>query len=131
MSERSRNFHYTRMAWLSAAGTGAVVLLWPSYYDSRFLLPIRPALAVDLGTRLRAVVIRHDFTPKVLVGLGLAMRACAGGAASHRDLLEPFNPTYWKTAELIDDLVARYAITNLVNVGNCPWWNVCKTGLDE
>ncbi len=120
-----RQFHFTRMAWLGA-GTGAVVLLWPSYFDSRFLLPIWPALAVDLGTRLRAVLTQLDFTPKVLVGLGLAASMLAAPIAV---MGETLNPTYWKTAALIDNLVARYRITNLANVGNCPWWNVCKTGL--
>jgi len=117
--------HFTRMAWLGA-GTGAVILLCPSYFDSRFLLPIWPALAVDLGTRLRAMLIRLDFTPKVLVGLGLTASVLAAAVMVAR---EPFNPTYWRTAGLIDDLVGRYGITNLVNMGNCASWNVCKTGL--
>jgi 4-amino-4-deoxy-L-arabinose transferase-like glycosyltransferase len=117
--------HFTRMAWLGA-GTGAVVLLGPSYFDSRFLLPIWPALAVDLGTRLTSTLTRLDCAPRFLVGFGLAASVLAAPVVVAR---EPFNPTFWSTTRLIDDLVSRYGIANLVNVGNCASWNVCKTGL--
>ncbi len=42
---------------------------------------------------------------------------------------EPSFTTYWQTPGMIDDLVKRYGVSNLLNVGNCAAWNVCKTGL--
>ena len=51
---------------------------------------------------------------------------CASAVAVAR---EPLFPTYWKTTGLIDELVDRFGVSNLVNVGNCAAWNVCKTGL--
>ena len=60
---------------LAGAGTAAAILLCPSYFDARFLLPIWPVLAVDLGTRLRSLAEPARSVPKVLVGLAWP-RAC-------------------------------------------------------
>jgi hypothetical protein len=42
---------------------------------------------------------------------------------------EPVSTTCWAARDLIDQLVNRYSIANLANVGNIEGWNVCKTGL--
>ncbi len=39
---------FTRIAWLGA-GIGAAVLMFPAYFDTRFLLPIWPVLAVAIA----------------------------------------------------------------------------------
>ena len=85
----------------------------------------RPSRSISAAPS-RSLMSRLDAVPKVLVGFGLAASVLAACVNVAR---EPVNPTYWKTAGLIDDLVGRFGISNLVNVGNRASWNVCKTGL--
>ncbi len=113
------------MAWLGAL-TAALVLLGPPYFDTRFLIPIWPVLAVELGTRLAAVRVRLRLVQRALVGIGLAASVLAASTSLAR---VPLAPTYWRAAGLIDDLVREHGISTLVNVGNSAAWNVCKTGL--
>ena len=78
--------HLGRMAWLGA-GSGAAVLLYPSYFDPRFLLPIWPALAIDIGRQFYLMMARFNATPKRLVIGGLAaslLLACAESFANLR-----------------------------------------------
>ncbi len=116
---------FRRMAALGA-GIAAAILLYPTYFDTRFLLPIWPVVAVAISSWLCVQVTRIPFVSRSILGLGLAVSvACAGATAAGGSAF----PTYWKTTALIDDLVIRYGVRTLVNVGNCPGWNVCKTGL--
>jgi hypothetical protein len=64
--------------------------------------------------------------PRFLVGAGFIVSLACATAAVVR---EPLFPTYWKTTGLIDNLVKRFGVSNVLNVGNCAGWNVCKTGL--
>jgi hypothetical protein len=117
--------HLSRMVWLGL-GTSAAVLLYPSYFDPRFLLPIWPAVTIELGRRFHLIMDRFHATPRLLVSGGLAaslLVACAGLVRG------PSNHTYWQTASLIDHIVQQYGVATLGNVGNCIEWNVCKTGL--
>jgi hypothetical protein len=116
---------FTRMAWLGA-GIAAAVLLFPAYFDTRFLLPIWPVLAVAIGASVYSQVFRLPVIPKTLLGLGFAGSLLFAFSSVAR---EPSFATYWETTRLIDHLVGRYGVSNLVNVGNCAAWNVCKTGL--
>jgi 4-amino-4-deoxy-L-arabinose transferase-like glycosyltransferase len=111
-----------------AAGSGTVLLLIPAYFDARFLLPIWPALAVCLGglfarvplparSARAGVVVAHGF---LVVGLVLSANRLAHEAQT---------VTYWKARRLIDDLVTRYHVACIGNVGCCGDWNVCKTGM--
>ena len=52
--------------------------------------------------------------PRVLCGVGLAVSLVCAMAAVAR---EPLFPTYWKTTGLIDDLVQRFGVSNVLNVG--------------
>ena len=113
------------MAWLGA-GIAAAVLLYPAYFDTRFLLPIWPVLAVAIGECLHRSAIRLAAIPKTLVGLGFAGSLLLALLTVVR---EPSFTTYWETTGMIDELVERYGVSNLLNVGNCAAWNVCKTGL--
>ena len=117
--------HLARMAWLGA-GTGAAVLLFPSYFDPRFLLPIWPVVAIELGRRFDFMMTSFHAFPRCLVSGGLAASVLLACAAVVR---QPSTPTYWQTASLIDHLVSQYGVATLGNVGNCIEWNVCKTGL--
>ncbi len=116
---------FTRMAWLGA-GIAAAVLIFPAYFDTRFLLPIWPVLAVAIGATVSSYGLRLPAFPKTLVGLGFAGSLVLAFMSVAR---EPSFPTYWQTTGMIDELVKRYGVSNLVNVGNCAAWNVCKTGL--
>jgi hypothetical protein len=117
-----------RFRALTVASTLAAtaMLMAPPYFDSRFLLPLWPAVAVGLGAGF-AVPIRL-LTPFSLHGVGSGLAACLAfsvvGLAR-----EPACKTYWQAGELIDRLVATRGVVDLVNVGNTASWNVCKTGL--
>jgi hypothetical protein len=113
------------MAWLGA-GTAMVILLFPTYFDARFLLPIWPVLAVDLGGRLAARFRRFPLIPATALAAGLMVGVVS---AASTVASTPTITTYWNTAGLIDGLVRDYQIHTLGNVGCCAEWNVCKTGL--
>jgi len=119
------SIQFSRMASLGAF-TAAAILLYPTYFDTRFLLPIWPVLAVDMGRRFAVMLRRFQPMPRIIVCGGLAAGVIAAALMVAR---QPTITTYWKTAELIDGLVQEYRISNLGNVGNCAEWNVCKTGL--
>jgi hypothetical protein len=116
---------FMRMAWLGG-GIAAAPLLFTSYFDPRFLLPIWPVFAVAIGTCLSLRMPLASAVTRSLCGAGLAASVVCAMVAVAR---EPIFPTYWKTTALIDDLVRNRGVSNLLNVGNCAGWNVCKTGL--
>jgi Dolichyl-phosphate-mannose-protein mannosyltransferase len=116
---------FARMAWLGA-GIAAAVLLYPAYFDTRFLLPIWPVLAVAIGSSVHLFAFRLPAIPKSVLALGFAGSLVVACLAVAR---EPLFTTYWETTGFIDDLVKRYGVSNLMNLGNCAAWNVCKTGL--
>jgi hypothetical protein len=124
--ERSHlRIHLSRMTWLGSI-TAAAILLVPSYFDARFLLPIWPLMAIEIGRHVRLMMLRTAAVPRLLVSGGLAASLFL---ACGNVVRQPPNLTYWRTASLIDELVGRYGIATLGNVGNCIEWNVCKTGL--
>jgi hypothetical protein len=106
--------------------TAAGVLLIPAYFDSRFLLPLWPSLAVALGgTTKRWLAI---LTPMSRVAAASALLASLA-VSTLGVVREPVETTCWAAGELIDLLVARHGVAFLGNVGDTPGWNVCKTGL--
>ena len=98
----------------------------PSYFDTRFLLPIWPSIAVAAGVWLAR---RLTTWPAAL--RFSAILTLAAGLATSADyvLREPRFETPWAAAGLIDELVAKHGIRNLANVGDMANWNVNKTGL--
>jgi len=106
--------------------SGAAILLVPSYFDSRFLLPIWPAVAACLGPVLRDAIGRR-VRPLALATAGLlaaSVHASAGELARERP-----SETFWGARALIDRLVADYRVKIIDNVGNCRDWNVSKVGM--
>ena len=111
----------------SARASRRSCLLYPDVL--RYALPLAHLAGPGGGHRVASSVCSsRGFQPsrRSLVGLGFAGSLVCSTAAVAR---EPLFPTYWKTTGLIDDLVNRFGVSNLVNVGNCAAWNVCKTGL--
>jgi hypothetical protein len=102
------------------------LLLIPPYFDSRFLLPLWPSLALALGCSLAAWLHGLGQWPRLALCAGLMVSLAASAAGLAR---EPVSATYWSVGRLLDRLVARHGATNLANVGNIESWNVCKTGL--
>jgi hypothetical protein len=125
MGLTDRQAQFSMMAWLGA-GTATAVLLYPTYFDPRFLMPIWPVLAVDLGSRFSRASPRFPLVPRIVLCAGLAASVTS---AALLVVQTPRLTTYWNTAALLDDLVRKYGTYTLGNVGNCPDWNVCKTGL--
>ena len=123
--QASAEVYFRRMAWLGA-GIAGIILLYPTYFDTRFLLPIWPVLAVAMGCWLSVQLVRIPLIARSMLWLGIAASFVFATTTVAR---EPLFPTYWRTTGLIDDLVRRFGVSNLLNVGNCAAWNVCKTGL--
>jgi 4-amino-4-deoxy-L-arabinose transferase-like glycosyltransferase len=92
---------YSFMAWLGL-GSAATVLLFPLYFDTRFLMPIWPLIAVDLGRRLALSFPRFQRPQRMLLTGGLAVSVMSAAMAVVR---APVVPTYRNTAALIDNLV--------------------------
>jgi 4-amino-4-deoxy-L-arabinose transferase-like glycosyltransferase len=142
---------------LLGLGSGAAILLVPSYFDPRFLLPIWAAVAVVAGGGLAQLMVvwaagthlqhrplikgrsKLRLLPLVRGGWGGCVQPAAlvvhaallvGIAGSATEIArEPRTVTYWRTRDLIDDLVAQHHIRTLANIGDGRDWNVCKTGL--
>ncbi len=108
------------------AGSGALVLLWPPYFDPRFLAPIWASLAVCIAGPLAAAFQGKAAMRTIVVG---ALLAVAVGGSVRRLVAEPRTTTYWDARKLIDHLVDRYGVANIYNLGNSRDWNVSKTGL--
>ncbi len=109
----------------STLGAGGVLMI-PAYFDSRFLLPLWPSIAVALAVALAQACRGLTLKPRVAIGAAIA----ASVAASIAGLVgEPASTTCWAARGLIDQIVSRYGVANLANVGNIADWNVCKTGL--
>jgi hypothetical protein len=110
---------------VSGAVVALIMLLVPPYFDPRFLLPIWPALAVCCGALIGRLAGKG--LPWVAAGY-VAMAACLVPSFG-RLAAEGSNTTYWRTSDLIDELVTKYGVKTIGNVGDCSNWNVCKTGL--
>ena len=132
-ADRSRGFaeiqpssqHFRLMTAASLIGATAVLMV-PSYFDTRFLLPLWPAVSVALGGPTARLVASLGFVPRMLAGAGLAASVSISAIGLAR---EHVAPTHWSAARLIDRLVSRHGVSSLANVGNIETWNVCKTGL--
>ncbi len=107
---------------LVAAG----VLMIPAYFDTRFLLPLWPAIAVAVGGALAEVLSGLALRPRAAIA---AAFGCCLAASAAVAVGEPAATTCWAARGLIDQMVNRYGVTTLANVGNITDWNVCKTGL--
>jgi hypothetical protein len=118
----------SRFALLVASSTVAAtcLLLIPPYFDSRFLLPLWPSLALALGGTLASAVRGQSLAPRLATCAALFVSLAASALGLAR---EPVSTTYWSAGELLDRLVTRHGAANLANVGNIESWNVCKTGL--
>jgi 4-amino-4-deoxy-L-arabinose transferase-like glycosyltransferase len=118
-------FHYCVMT-LASVFMATTVLMFPPYFDTRFLLPLWPALVVVLSGGAARAFAGAARKPRLAMGAGL-IAAClisaVGLVRSH------VTATSWDAAALIDELVSRHSISTLANLGNTESWNVCKTGL--
>ncbi len=123
--ESSEAARFDRLVGLSTA-TAAGVLLIPAYFDSRFLLPLWPSLAVTLGGTIKRWLVALAPTSR-LAAISALLGCMAVSAVGI--VREPVETTCWAAGSLIDFLVARHGVAYLGNVGNTARWNVCKTGL--
>ena len=117
--------HFRLMTAASLIGA-TVVLMVPPHFDTRFLLPLWPAVSVALSGPIARLVASLGFVPRMLAGAGLAASVSISAVGLAR---EPVAPTHWSATRLIDRLVSRHGVSYLANVGNIETWNVCKTGL--
>ena len=115
-----------RVLVVASTLVAAVALMIPVYFDTRFLLPLWPSIAVALGGALAQAFRGLTFRPRVAIVAALA----ASLAASIAGVVgEPASTTCWAARGLIDQIVSQYGVATLANVGNVADWNVCKTGL--
>ncbi len=110
---------------LGSAALAAGTLLVPSYFDARFLLPIWPSLAVVLA----GAVARLARTSPLAAPIAAAVLAWGLAGAATELSRQPDTTTYWAARDLIEHLVRRHGARTVANLGDCPDWNVSKTGL--
>ena len=117
--------HFRKLSAASLIGATAVLLV-PSYFDSRFLLPLWPSVSVALSGPVAGMIGSLGMVPRVLASAALAASVSISAPGLVR---EHVAPTYWNAGNLIDQLVTCHGVSTLANVGNTETWNVCKTGL--
>ena len=115
-----------RVLVLASTLVATAVLMIPAYFDTRFLLPLWPSIAVAAGGALAEVLSGLAFRPRAVIA---AAFACCLGVSVAAAVGEPAATTCWAARGLIDQMVSRYGVATLANVGNITDWNVCKTGL--
>jgi hypothetical protein len=118
-------FSYCVMT-LASVFTATTVLMFPPHFDTRFLLPLWPAVAVVLSGPAARIHAGMAGLPRFVMGAGLIAASLISAVGLLRAHV---TTTSWDTGALIDELVSRHGISNLANVGNTEAWNVCKTGL--
>jgi hypothetical protein len=121
----SPTVHFRKLT-VVATITATAILMVPPYFDTRFLLPVWPALAVVLGGGLATGFAKLTRGLRFVYGAALASSVLFSAI---RLVSEPVSTTCWNASTLIDQLAGRLGVSNLANVGNIEGWNVCKTGL--
>jgi hypothetical protein len=110
----------------SGAAFGAAILLLTSHFESRFLLPVWPAMAIVIGALLQGFMSegrpwRSVATASVLaIGLGCSITSLYG---------QPRRVTYWNLGGVIQRLAANPNIRTLGVLGDTADWNVNKVRL--
>jgi 4-amino-4-deoxy-L-arabinose transferase-like glycosyltransferase len=105
---------------------GAAILLRPSYFEARFLLPAWPAMAIVVGAFLQGFIgesrpWRSAVTASVLaISLGWSIASLYG---------QPRRVTYWNLDGVIQKLVTEHNVTTLGALGDTPDWNIFKVRL--
>ena len=115
------------MLAMASMGVGTIGLLIPTYFDPRFVAPAWPVMAVAMSGGL--VAIGRGRSKWIGLCLGFSLLAIGSAWSAVELVNEPGTKTYWAGRELIDELVARYGVRSIGNVGDTGDWNVCKTGL--
>ena len=95
------------MTAASLIGATAVLMV-PTHFDTRFLLPLWPAVSVALGGPIARLVASLGFVPRMLAGAGLAACVSLSAVGLAR---EHVAPTHWGAARLIDRLVSRHGVS--------------------
>jgi hypothetical protein len=120
--------HFERMALLGLV-IFATTLLFPSYYETRFLLPAWPAVAVVIGARCCAAAESLGTRWKVgLAGL-LALSAAYSLVVVDRERLQTRSTTYWDAGSAVAELATEHGAHTIGNVGETPDWNIAKLRL--
>jgi hypothetical protein len=120
--------HFERMALLGLV-ISAVTLLFPSYYETRFLLPAWPAFATVLGARCCAAAESLGTRWKAgLAGL-LALSAAYSLVVVDRERLQTRSTTYWDAGSAVAELATQRGAHTIGNVGETPDWNIAKLRL--
>jgi hypothetical protein len=110
----------------SGTAFGAAILLVTTYFESRFLLPVWPAMAIVIGALLQRFMSegrpwRSVATASVLaIGLGCSTTSLYD---------QPRRVTDWNFGGIIRSLAANPNIRNLGVLGDTPDWNSSKVRL--
>ena len=116
------------MALLGFAIT-AIALLLPSYYETRFLLPAWPAVAVVIGGRCCAAAALPGMRWKVGLASLLALSAAYSLVVVDRERAQTRSTTYWDAGAAVAALMTEHGVHTIGNVGNAPDWNCTKLRL--
>jgi 4-amino-4-deoxy-L-arabinose transferase-like glycosyltransferase len=110
----------------STFALGAIVLLIPTFFDSRFLVPAWSAMTVVLAALLDRFSLEgrrwRRAAPFVLVGAVMASTITAF-VDQHRWV------THWNLEGVIQGLIRQHGVRTLASLGNTGDWNFFKLRL--
>jgi 4-amino-4-deoxy-L-arabinose transferase-like glycosyltransferase len=140
---RSVTNDFVRMTLLGIAN-GALLLLPPSYFETRFFLPIWPCAAVCLGLVFRQFVSDPPRVKKLAPICGLLTLGLVGSVATlfrldfpisrssderWNILVDHSTDSTWNLAGTLERLIAQHGVKRIGNIGNCSYWNSAKLNL--
>ena len=140
---RSVRTDFVRMTLLGIAN-GLLLLLPPSYFETRFFLPIWPCTAVCLGLVFRQFVSDPPRLKKLAPICGLLTLGLAGSVTTlfrldlpisrSKDerwciLVDHSTRSAWNLTETLERLIPEHGVKRVGNIGDCSYWNSTKLNL--
>jgi hypothetical protein len=120
--------HLERLALLGLL-VSTIVLLFPSYFELRFLLPAWPAVEVVVGGRCcQAVESLGSRGGYLFAGL-LALSSIYALVTVDRELVDQRSRTYLDAGAAVAELAKEHGVRSVANLGDAPDWNVFKLRL--
>ena len=105
---------------------GAILLLLPDYFETRFLFPAWPAMAIVIAALLQEFSTQGRPWRRAVPPLVLAL---ALGSSINAECHEHRWVTYWQLEGVIQKLMRDHGIKSLALLGNTGDWNFFKLRL--
>jgi hypothetical protein len=111
---------------VSGCIVGAILVLLPDYFETRFLFPVWPALAIVIAAVLHEFSARGRPWRRTVPPLVLAL---ALGSSLSTECRAHGSVTYWQLEGVIQRLMRDHGVKSLALLGNTGDWNFFKLRL--